>query len=58
MIIMWIRIKYALFNTEFIIVIATSNLKNFRNSTTKFILIDFYLAFSIDSRCGSLSNKH
>ena len=58
MIIMWIRIKYALFNTEFIIVIATSNLKNFRNSTTKFILIDFYLAFSIDSRCDSLSNKH
>ena len=50
MIVVWVRIKYTILNTKSTIVITTSNPNDSRSSITKFILILFYLIFSIANK--------
>jgi len=46
-IVVWVRIRYTILNTESTIVITISNPNDSRISITKFILIVFYLVFGI-----------
>ena len=46
-IVVWVRIKYTILNTESTIVITILNSNNSRSFITKFILIVLYLTFGI-----------
>jgi len=46
-IVVWVRIRYTILNTESTIVITISNPNDSRISITKFTLIVFYLVFGI-----------
>ena len=56
MIVVWVRIKYTLLDTEYTIIITVLNPNNSESLTTKSILIVFHLTFGTASGISSPSS--